>query len=268
MNEMNLLQHQINKFGVVTVMDVLLKDPETKQPVLFLDTLKITSINQEASTKEIRGGIGAPQLINYDYARNVTLEIQDALASLGSLQLLWGGDFIDGDVDYTAVFSAHATEDAGTVSIAIPAEITIGGVADEILIIDGLNGKTYNVTAIAGQSLTLDLTAVPAGNPELKVFVPATAAASVESGVAALAIKSTSMPPTVEMTGLTFFIDQATGKKVNMEITVPLLKINTSGGLAMEAEGDAAVFDFNGVALADSITKNFFVLKSLGKTNE
>ena len=67
------------------------------------------------------------------------------------------------------------------------------------------------------------------------------------------------------MVGQTFFIEQATGKHLPMQIEVPLLKINIGGGMTMEAEGDAAVFDFNAKALADPITKNFFVLKQLGK---
>ena len=88
MNTVDLLKHQIDKFGVVTVMDVLLVEPGTENPLLFLDTLKITSINQEGQQKEIRGGIGAPELIIYDFARSVSVEIQDALASMGSLGTL------------------------------------------------------------------------------------------------------------------------------------------------------------------------------------
>ena len=39
-NNIQLMEHQINKFGAVEVLDVLLRDVESKEPILFLDTLK------------------------------------------------------------------------------------------------------------------------------------------------------------------------------------------------------------------------------------
>lgn len=261
MNSTNLLQHQINKFGVITVMDVLLLDIETNQPVLFLDTLKVTSLTQEGESKDIRGGIGAPELLSYDFARTVTLEIQDALASMGSLQMLWGGkeyQNAEGNVDYTAMFSADLA--AGATAIPIPADIILekDANATHIIVLDP-KGKEPIIPEIAAGNKSLTIPEVKAATT-VKVFLPATTASA--DGAMAIAINSIDVPPTVRLVGQTFFIDQATGKKIPMQLEVPKFKINIGGGMAMEAEGDAAVFDFGGKAIADD-NKNFFILKQL-----
>ena len=78
MNLTNLFNHQKDKKGFVTVMNVLLKDITTKEPLLKLDSLKISNIAVEGNEKEIRGGLGAGLLMTYGYGRTATVEIEDA----------------------------------------------------------------------------------------------------------------------------------------------------------------------------------------------
>ena len=74
----NLLGHNLDKFGMVTVLDVTIYSI-AGEPLLELDTLKVSSISSEGSQKEIRGGQGAELLLQYDYGRTATVEITDAL---------------------------------------------------------------------------------------------------------------------------------------------------------------------------------------------
>lgn len=265
MKDAGLLQHQIGKMGVVTVMDVLLKDIETGEPLLLLDTLKITSISQEGESKTIRGGIGAPELIDYDFARSVTVTIQDALASLHSLQMLWGGRFIEGDIQYTSVFEARIELDGEDKVVALPDGVTPleGDKLTQALILSTSADAAYTAESIKTNKIVLSGAKLADAkvNETVKVFILAKIAEG--TGALALAINSLDLPPTVHMVGSTYFIDRVTGKKVPMEIEIPLLKINIGGELSMEAEGDAAVFDFNGKALQDPKTKNFFIMKQL-----
>ena len=46
-----LLQHALERFGVVTVMDATLYEVGTNKPVMFLDTLKISNISSETQEK-------------------------------------------------------------------------------------------------------------------------------------------------------------------------------------------------------------------------
>ena len=252
MAQTNFLEHQIGKFGAVTVLDVLLRDPETGDNILFLDTLKVSSIAMEGNSKEIRGGIGAPTLLEYDYGRTVTFEMQDALASVASLATMWGGKYgIANGAKTTAVYTG-VTGEGGALNI--PAEM---GATSE-------NAKAYGV--IAGDEITISgeanaLTAGTEAGVAVMVFVEG------EAGEAAtrLTIDSISLPPTVELIGRTQFIETTSGKPQEYELRIPRLKVNIGGGLTMEAEGDAAVFDFSGKALADPITREFFTLTKTGR---
>jgi uncharacterized Zn ribbon protein len=64
------------------------------------------------------------------------------------------------------------------------------------------------------------------------------------------------------MVGTTFVIDQDSGKKKLLQIIIPKLKINSNFSFTMDAEGDASVFDFNGVALSDG--GQLIIVKYLG----
>lgn len=252
MAQTNFLEHQIGKFGAVTVLDVLLRDPETGDNLLFLDTLKVSSIAMEGSTKEIRGGIGAPTLLEYDYGRTVTFEMQDALASVASLATMWGGKYgIASGAKTTAVYTGvTGTEGA----LNIPTEMGA----------TSTNAKAYGIVAGDEITITGDEGALKAGTESgvaVMVFIEGT----VDSAATRLTIDSISLPPTVELIGRTQFIETTSGKPQEYELRIPRLKVNIGGGLSMEAEGDAAVFDFSGKALADPITREFFTLTKTGR---
>lgn len=115
------LSAMLEKFGVVTVMDVELyntvrhtaestKDNDTYSigewdavstlkntdgntdldPVVYLDTLKITNINMEGPNKTATGGMSADTLIKY--GKKFTMEMQDALGRFGVLENLYGAN--------------------------------------------------------------------------------------------------------------------------------------------------------------------------------
>ena len=62
----------------------------------------MSNVSSEGSQKEIRGGQGADLLLTYDYGRTANIEIQDALASMSSLQYLWGGTLVESGITYHA----------------------------------------------------------------------------------------------------------------------------------------------------------------------
>ena len=77
-----------NKFGVKEVMDVTFYDTVTGKPVLFCDTLKVTSLDNKASQSFARGGKGNPKLLIWDYDRESAMTISDALLSPKSFEIL------------------------------------------------------------------------------------------------------------------------------------------------------------------------------------
>lgn len=60
-----------------------------KTPVIEFDTLKVSNIESTAESSDARGGKGNAALISWDYGREVTITIEDALMSMDCLSLLF-----------------------------------------------------------------------------------------------------------------------------------------------------------------------------------
>lgn len=90
---MNLFQ----KYGIKEVADVVfytiteVGDEEFYTPVLFLDTLKVSTLEKAAEKVEAKGGKGNKKLITWNFGKEVTLNLEDALFSPASMSLIWGG---------------------------------------------------------------------------------------------------------------------------------------------------------------------------------
>ena len=59
--------------------------------VLFLDTLKVSTIETTAENTAAQGGWGNPRLVQWDYGKEVNITLEDALMSLESLRFMLGG---------------------------------------------------------------------------------------------------------------------------------------------------------------------------------
>lgn len=255
MNTIGLLKHNIERFGAVTVMDVTLFDYAGDYPVLELDTLKMSNISGEGQVKEIRGGMSADLLLTHNYARSTNVEFQDALASLSSLEVLWGGKIKRDEITYH-VTKEVTTSAGGTIDTATWDE----AVTEVLSVVDSTTGDVYPATFATG---TITLTGVTAATA-VKVYYLATAVEGVDGYVPIeLVLKSNMFPKTVKMVGKTIVIDQVSGKEILAEIEVPKLKLNASFALNLESEGDAAVFDFGGMALSHSDEKELIKIKTI-----
>ena len=87
---MNLFQ----KYGIKEVADVVfysittIGDEEFYTPVLFLDTLKVSTLEKAAEKVEAKGGKGNKKLITWNFGKEVTLNLEDALFSPASCQII------------------------------------------------------------------------------------------------------------------------------------------------------------------------------------
>ena len=102
------------QYGIKEVADVTLyaieldeNDEEIYIPVLYLDTLKISSVEQTAEQTSARGGLGNPYLITWDYGKEITVNLEDALYTPASMSMLWGGKYASKSVELWGVFDAH-----------------------------------------------------------------------------------------------------------------------------------------------------------------
>ena len=59
--------------------------------VLFLDSLKVSTIETTAENVAAQGGWGNPKLVQWDYGKEINVTLEDALISLESLRFMMGG---------------------------------------------------------------------------------------------------------------------------------------------------------------------------------
>lgn len=91
---MNLFQ----KYGIKEVADVVfysinqIGDEEIYTPVLYLDSLKVSTIEKTAEKVSAQGGKGNKKLITWNFGKEITLNLEDALFTPASMSLTWGGD--------------------------------------------------------------------------------------------------------------------------------------------------------------------------------
>ena len=85
-----------NRFGIKEVADVwfyrLNEDGTKGEPVLCLDTLKVSNIEQSADSADAKGGKGDAPLIIWDYNKEINITLEDALLSETSLEMVYGKD--------------------------------------------------------------------------------------------------------------------------------------------------------------------------------
>lgn len=101
---MNLFQ----KYGIKEVADVVfysineIGDEVFYTPVLYLDTLKVSTIEKTAEKVDARGGYGNKKLITWNFGKDIVLNLEDALFSPASMSMIWGGTLESKLSDYTS----------------------------------------------------------------------------------------------------------------------------------------------------------------------
>lgn len=89
----------LNKYAIKEVADVMFYELDSEgapsAPVLYLDTLKTSTLSQSSETVDARGGKGNVKLLTWDTNKELTIELTDALFSAKSLGIMFGGTMID-----------------------------------------------------------------------------------------------------------------------------------------------------------------------------
>lgn len=100
------------QYGIQEVADVTLysieldeNDDEVYVPILYLDTLKISTLEGTSEQVSARGGLGNPELITWDYGKEITVTLQDALYSPASQSLTWSGQYGSKNLELYGTFT-------------------------------------------------------------------------------------------------------------------------------------------------------------------
>ena len=247
------------KFGAKEVMDVTLYDMVTGDPVITFDTLKTSSISVTSEKVYARGGKGNPKLITWEVNKEATLNIEDALLSPKSMELVSGWATTIGSqsiafrqktewdtsgatpVDKGDLYPLMCNASTGVINLAYtPSD---AATAIRVYLADDDCGTKVDMTGatLSGATLTLGANGkTTAGGKAVIVYYNTASPATSESFV----ITSDKFSGTYKMVGTTVVRNAATGKDEAFYVIIPNLKWTSNLELGFTAEGDPSTTSF------------------------
>lgn len=239
-----------DRYGIKEVADVTFykinADGSKGAPVLFLDTLKVSTVEQTASSADARGGKGNPKLVSWDFGKEINVTLTDALFSPASMAIMFGDK--DGvsigntEEKITKVAMARISETKADTTVEID---TKEGRKTVKVLADG--GATYNTTAgivsvtdAKREPITAEnFASQTAGD---KVFVHYEVTLQSKK---VIDINADTFPGTYYITGDTFCRSDITGEDDFFQFIIPKAKMSSENTITLEAEGDPSVFNLN-----------------------
>lgn len=240
------------RYGLKEVANVIFFDVVTNKPVIFFDTLKVSTIENESESAEARGGQGNNKLLSWDYGRTASLTMSDALLSDISLAMLAGTEVqrtgiravgretpeltrVDAGADATPTYTATLADvpvDNGTLTVY---NVSNGVITDEIPATD------YDVADNEISGLLLE------DGESVMVFYEYDVTSPDASKVT---FSGRKFPSTYRVVGETYVREQSTGLDRKMQFHIGKAKMQSTFSLTMDVE-NVSTFDFNLEVLVD-----------------
>jgi hypothetical protein len=223
----------LDRYGIKEVADVTFYELDDNgnpgAPVLYLDTLKVSTIEQTAESSEARGGKGNPALISWDYGKEISVTLEDALYSPKSLALMFG------DVDQ------YNRPAPGEDAVTLLKTVKIGDAT-------ATNATTYEVE-VNGTKITLTgcTLYMADGTTTTNSASAAYVTGSFTPGKCMkIDISANTFPGNYYVTGDTYARSETTGKDEFFQFIIRKAKVlSESNTITLEAEGDPTVFSMN-----------------------
>ena len=248
----------LERYGIKEVADVVflkLTDDGTEIPVLFLDSLKVSTIEETAESTEARGGKGNAPLLSWDYNKEINVTITDALYSPKSLALMhsqylsdlhvYNGDTTLKAADedrkitkYCNVVLVKGKKILNT-TLVIDESTTAKEILDVMDIRDGIDDSTKITFYRAEDNQKIDQGDLLENQTYIAAYDVLPAHKSV------IKINADTFPGTYKIVGDTYSRSDATGDDDYFQFIIHKAKINPETTITQEAEGDPSVFDMS-----------------------
>lgn len=260
-----------DKYGIKEVANVYFEalEDDTKAGVyagdivLFLDTLKVSTIETTAENVAAQGGWGNPRLISWDYGKEINVTLTDALMSLESLRFMMGGAIKEAKSD-SKIWVKRTAEVVVKENGVVPKpEDRFGGPytpsATEdhpIKIINLTTGSRSQITSgtINGSNILKMKNSLLPGTDDystaktvskgdrLRIFWEEERDGETDAGAIEVTISPDVFPGTYRVVGDTF-MRNAKGKDEPFQFIIDRAKVQSSVTLTLEAEGDPTTFE-------------------------
>jgi hypothetical protein len=231
------------RFGVKEVADVTFYDMNDN-PVLYLDTLKLSNLTNDAERTYVRGGKNNSILMAFDYNRTSTFEISDALLNPRSVALQTGVEVINTPQNVYKREVLTAFDVAGTISVRLSETptTTVRLFPTENGYDQGADPVVVDPAAVTGgaEGPTVAVTGGAIGDRYIAYY-------QFSSGdqTEMITIKSDAFSGTYKIVGDTVVTNYETKEIESFQIVIYQAKINSAFEITLEAEGDPSVFDMS-----------------------
>ena len=288
------------KYGIKEVANVYFEALATDEKagvyegdiVLFLDTLKVSTIETTAENVAAQGGWGNPRLVQWDYGKEINVTLTDALISLESLRFMLGGAIKKKGTSQDPIVVHHTEEVTCTTGGVVPKpkdhmsgvemtptakyghpirliNLTKGTRTQIVVETSGGADKTIpgNKAIIFTNPSLIEGTTTGSGSSEVTTYNQTTEAgdririfwdeilqgANTETETAVeVTISPRTFPGTYKIVGDTFMRSQETGADEPFQFIINKAKVQSNVTLTLQAEGDPATFDMTLNVLRDT----------------
>lgn len=230
------------KYGIKEVADVvfyeLAETGKPTKPVLYLDTLKVSTIEQTAESSDARGGKGNAALISWDYGKEINVTLEDALFSAKSMAIMFGNgqvvDFETSTEDIEGTGKETGKYVMKTMQFIYDADKGLAKTWTDPKgkVVNMINPKYYTAE---GEYFTVA--------PEGLTRYFASFDVAVKGAV--IIVSADSFPGTYYVTGDTYARSEASGNDEFFQFIIPKAKVQSENTITLEAEGDPSVFNMS-----------------------
>lgn len=238
--------------------------------VLFLDTLKVSTIETTAENTAAQGGWGNPKLVQWDYGKEINITLEDALMSLESLRFMLGGAIKKDATQQDPIIVRHTEEVVcdSNGKVPLPKDHLTGATMHPIAKYDHpirlINLTKGTRTQIVVENST-DTQKVFDGNKVIAFVNPALIGDNAQDSEAGdhirifwdevlesnegnetaveVTISPDTFPGTYKVVGDTFMRSEKTGKDEPFQFIINKAKVQSNVTLTLQAEGDPTTFE-------------------------
>lgn len=274
-----------DKYGIKEVANVYFEalddDPSTGvyagDIVLFLDTLKVSTIETTAENTAAQGGWGNPKLVQWDYGKEINVTLEDALMSLESLRFMLGGAIKKPKTASDKVIVRHTEEVVVDSSGKVPApkdhltgktlypKATYGHPIKLMNLGGGINSTTagartqivvaevggaekamgaLNTIKFKNPAAGVDSLTDPTPGDHIRIFWEdiVTGETADESAIE-VTISPDTFPGTYRVVGDTLMRSEKAGKDEPFQFVINKAKVQSNVTITLQAEGDPSTFE-------------------------
>ena len=253
--------------------------------VLFLDTLKVSTIETSAESTDARGGWGNPKLVSWDYGKEITVTLEDALMSLESLRFMLGGAIKHPKtnekviVRHTEEVVVEGTKEAPVIPAPkdhltgitlLPSAteghpirlINLGGstivdstrntagtrcqITEGTWLADDPTNGAQNILEFKNPAADVAEGTKPLPGDHIRIFwEDVLDGTSATEDAVEVTISPDTFPGTYKIVGDTFMRSEKTGKDEPFQFVIGKAKVSSSVTLTLQAEGDPATFSMD-----------------------